>query len=288
MPGIELCGRQWRWASDDVTLFSLVIALLHLAWVIVLVVFVPDIAHSDTSSCQSRKYVEMLSALGCLMFLQFIVASVAFFVSLRGSIWETKKRSAVAYLVPCSWILELGVLAVTSAGRLSSLRYAKLLPPNLCRTCLTPTSTNPRRTEASTPSLLLLRPADTLRRWQSSKSKSTAPSLSTFPTLTASLASMARTLPRLWTPSSSTAGACKQSRQAALQPMAPLVSHAPQLDRVKPQRRTTLACLHRQLVSWIVAYRAFPKLDSKSDLESRRKYLDTLCCMGGLLDEFGE
>jgi hypothetical protein len=37
----------------------------------------------------------------------------------------------------------------------------------------------------------------------------------------------------------------------------------------------------------LVAYRTFPKLDSSSNIESRRKYLDTLCCMGSLLGEFG-
>lgn len=62
-----------------------------------------------------------------------------------------------------------------------------------------------------------------------------------------------------------------------------LVTYADSLTRMRPP-----GSARSQMLSWLVAYRAFPKLDDSKSLETSKRYLDAMCCMGGLLNEFGE
>eukprot|EP00873_Tetraselmis_striata_P019019 jgi/Tetstr1/439283/TSEL_027724.t1 len=92
MPGLELWGHTWRWASDDLALVSLVSSLVYLTWVLLLLVYSTDLDRT------------------------FLNSIAMFAVTVRGSIWEIKKRRWITMLLPMDWALWVIILATTIWG----------------------------------------------------------------------------------------------------------------------------------------------------------------------------
>jgi len=121
MPGHVFLGRSWRWASDDLPLPSTFAAFTQAVWAIVLFSFIPDLADvKDSESCPKTPVLDLLSALNVLMVFNFVISSLITAVTLQGSIWETRKRSAVNFLVPLDFAVWLTTLAANGTAYITS------------------------------------------------------------------------------------------------------------------------------------------------------------------------
>ena len=96
MPALKLFGRRWLLAGDDLPLPGIFLAVFHGIWVIVLALWLRD----ATEMCPNgrREVGAVGSMLGIFVFSVLNEISLAF-VSSKGSLFETRKRSSLAIFV---------------------------------------------------------------------------------------------------------------------------------------------------------------------------------------------
>ncbi|XP_022093970.1 sn1-specific diacylglycerol lipase alpha-like isoform X2 [Acanthaster planci] len=97
MPGLVALGRRWSLGSDDLVLPGCTLFVIHVAWLIGLSVIL-GIYNPTSESCSSnlRNYI-----LGYIVILTacLFVEGLIVFVSLRGTIFYTRPRSYMEYLL---------------------------------------------------------------------------------------------------------------------------------------------------------------------------------------------
>ncbi|XP_071792185.1 diacylglycerol lipase-alpha-like isoform X2 [Asterias amurensis] len=97
MPGLVALGRRWSLGSDDLVVPGAVLFTLHLGWLIVLSVIL-GLDHPQNDECSSslRNYIiGYLVILSACLFVEGLIV----FISLRGTIFYTRPRSSMEYLL---------------------------------------------------------------------------------------------------------------------------------------------------------------------------------------------
>mmetsp|Transcript_1668 Transcript_1668/g.4797 ORF Transcript_1668/g.4797 Transcript_1668/m.4797 type:complete len:1023 (+) Transcript_1668:344-3412(+) len=200
MPGVVLLGKTWRWGTDDLPFPALVHASLQLTWAVVLAIYIPefDTSSAINSTCKNaRTHVIVLLTLFCAMCGGFAISISIFCLSMRGSIWEARKRILVVYLIP------FDMLSFVCTFFCTVVSTVLVIDVN---------------------------------------------------------------------------AECLEGKEGEYDPT--------NVVRATIVYGWVIAFL--QVVSAILSYKAFPRLDDSESLVARRKYLDAMCCFGGVLGQFDE
>jgi len=122
MPGIRLFGRRFNFASDDLTLPSLIdIALRFPSFVTFIVFRIKDESPDSTcsSSFSNGYFYPLLSVYGAII----ILASVMFFISLQGTpVKNTRPRRHMPLLIYIRLVLVLIDIAINIMGLVIIIR----------------------------------------------------------------------------------------------------------------------------------------------------------------------
>ncbi|KAG2493283.1 hypothetical protein HYH03_008419 [Edaphochlamys debaryana] len=117
MPPLRMLGRDWRIATDDLPLPSLMGAAWHLCWVPIIAVELDYVINQLAPDCSTRKYqIGYLSAQMFLFPVLVILYTWLFFESKRGPIFGTRQRRRVGPLVLTVSALYLATMFVNIFG----------------------------------------------------------------------------------------------------------------------------------------------------------------------------
>lgn len=116
MPSLTLFNRAWRFGSDDFVFPGIAGILLRGSWSIVLsTVF--GVSYDDISRCNESKLVKIFFlAIIPLLVFEFLTEVCITFISMKGSIMNTRIRSPITKFIYIRLFLFIPELALTLAG----------------------------------------------------------------------------------------------------------------------------------------------------------------------------
>lgn len=117
MPALVLFGRRWLVGADDLVIPALQLSLFHVTWTVVLSIWMSKVDNDIDQVCDAKKYYIVVV---CILLGTCAVSSVLepliAWCSSKGSLFETKMRSKLNYLIYCDLCCSIMRVGVTIYG----------------------------------------------------------------------------------------------------------------------------------------------------------------------------
>mmetsp|Transcript_4881 Transcript_4881/g.9741 ORF Transcript_4881/g.9741 Transcript_4881/m.9741 type:complete len:716 (+) Transcript_4881:157-2304(+) len=123
MPALVLFGRRWLCAGDDLVIPALQLSIFHLTWTVVLSVWLGEARR--VIDCPEKRYYEAtVSSLLGTCAISTILEPVIAYISSRGAMFETRKRSGLTHVVYADLCMSALRVVATIYGTITLYKHS--------------------------------------------------------------------------------------------------------------------------------------------------------------------
>eukprot|EP00889_Picochlorum_renovo_P000726 jgi/Picre1/27756/NNA_000720.t1 len=123
MPALVLFGRRWLCAGDDLVMPALQLSIFHLTWTVVLSVWLGE-ARRIIDCPEKRYYEATVSSLLGTCAISTILEPVIAYISSRGAMFETRKRSGLTHVVYADLCMSALRVVATIYGTITLYKHS--------------------------------------------------------------------------------------------------------------------------------------------------------------------